>query len=434
MTRAPIRHVLFMLLVALACLPALAHGLEYEPLDVWVWVVDILTQRIDGTNMRIFTTYVTNTGSEHVSVSIRSLGWDDGSFVSNACNAAGDTGIAPGQTERVVGCFPYPHEYGLYPILITISGQSEGPLPAHILPFVPGACGWAAPANTSCQTEQSISHLGRSSIVPAAVGASADSTQGPVPEYAYYNPDHLVVVFDRSVQFGNGWERNIVLSADWNNTRMQTWSGEWNEHQILANVFVSTIPDYIGSSLLNPSIISMSVTVGNGTMVDSEGNPGEWAVIPLATPDVWPVPGSTGDTQQQSSQPDVIIDTCPDCPTGSQDVASHDPAESIVADVQTAHDVEYSSQAKQWIQFLLDLINGERMNAGLGPVALGSNPAAQAHADSMLYNCFSSHWGLDGLKPHMRYSLAGGYQSNAENVSGLSYCIQPWENYVKTSP
>ena len=91
-----------------------------------------------------------------------------------------------------------------------------------------------------------------------------------------------------------------------------------------------------------------------------------------------------------------------------------------MADVQTAHDVEYSSQAKQWIQFLLDIINGERMNAGLGPVTLGSNPAAQAHADSMLYNCFSSHWGLDGLKPHMRYSLAGGYQSNVENVSGLS--------------
>ncbi len=87
----------------------------------------------------------------------------------------------------------------------------------------------------------------------------------------------------------------------------------------------------------------------------------------------------------------------------------------------------------EWREYMLELINAERSAAGLDPVALGDNPAAQAHADSMLAGCFSSHWGLDGLKPYMRYSLAGGYQSSAENVSGLSYCIKPWENYVGTS-
>ena len=72
---------------------------------------------------------------------------------------------------------------------------------------------------------------------------------------------------------------------------------------------------------------------------------------------------------------------------------------------------------------MLDLINDERARAGVAPVVLGDNNAAQLHAESSLANCFSSHWGVDGLKPYMRYSLAGGQQSNGENGSGLDYCI-----------
>ena len=73
-------------------------------------------------------------------------------------------------------------------------------------------------------------------------------------------------------------------------------------------------------------------------------------------------------------------------------------------------------------QFMLDSINYERQNAGLDPVTLGHNTAAQAHADAMLQDCFSSHWGLDGLKPNMRYSLAGGYQRNFEQTFSPLYC------------
>ena len=73
---------------------------------------------------------------------------------------------------------------------------------------------------------------------------------------------------------------------------------------------------------------------------------------------------------------------------------------------------------------MLELINAERARAGLNPVILGDNIAAQLHAEAALENCFSSHWGVDGLKPYMRYSLAGGYQSNGENGSGLDYCIK----------
>ena len=78
---------------------------------------------------------------------------------------------------------------------------------------------------------------------------------------------------------------------------------------------------------------------------------------------------------------------------------------------------------------MLELINDERVNVGLNPVVLGDNVAAQLHAEASLENCFSSHWGIDGLKPYMRYSLAGGYQSNGENGSGRDYCIKASDGY-----
>ncbi len=83
---------------------------------------------------------------------------------------------------------------------------------------------------------------------------------------------------------------------------------------------------------------------------------------------------------------------------------------------------------------MLDLINAERAAVGLEPLKLGKNTAAQSHANDMLGSCSSAHWGTNGLKPYMRYSLAGGYQYNAENISGLNYCIKPWDNYATTQP
>ncbi len=81
-------------------------------------------------------------------------------------------------------------------------------------------------------------------------------------------------------------------------------------------------------------------------------------------------------------------------------------------------------------RYMLELINAEREKAGVGSVTLGDNIAAQLHADAALDNCISSHWGLDGLKPYMRYSLAGGYQSNGENGSGLGYCAKSSDGYA----
>ena len=78
---------------------------------------------------------------------------------------------------------------------------------------------------------------------------------------------------------------------------------------------------------------------------------------------------------------------------------------------------------------MLELINGERIKAGLSVVVMGDNRAAQIHAENSLANCISSHWSADGLNPDMRYSLAGGYQSNRENVIGQDYCRLPGQGY-----
>ena len=72
-------------------------------------------------------------------------------------------------------------------------------------------------------------------------------------------------------------------------------------------------------------------------------------------------------------------------------------------------------------QLMLELINEARREAGAPDVRLGTNAAAQLHAEQAVAGCFAGHWGLDGLKPYMRYSLLGGYQGNAENAYGSSF-------------
>ena len=59
---------------------------------------------------------------------------------------------------------------------------------------------------------------------------------------------------------------------------------------------------------------------------------------------------------------------------------------------------------------MLEWINDERAKAGAPLLRLGSNAAAQIHAENMLAACMWSFWGADGTKDYTRYSLAGGYQ------------------------
>ena len=72
-------------------------------------------------------------------------------------------------------------------------------------------------------------------------------------------------------------------------------------------------------------------------------------------------------------------------------------------------------QAKEYV---LGLVNEARTLHGVPPVRLGTNVAAQKHAEAMLNGNFIGHWGLDGLNHVMRYTLGGGTNYVKENTSG----------------
>ncbi|MBI4310930.1 MAG: CAP domain-containing protein [Chloroflexi bacterium] len=77
------------------------------------------------------------------------------------------------------------------------------------------------------------------------------------------------------------------------------------------------------------------------------------------------------------------------------------------------------------VQFALALINNDRGENGAPALALGVNPAAQAHAEEMLAKGYRSHWGIDGEKPYMRYTRGGGKGYELENVYALPYSVAP---------
>ena len=79
---------------------------------------------------------------------------------------------------------------------------------------------------------------------------------------------------------------------------------------------------------------------------------------------------------------------------------------------------------------MLKLTNEHRAKAGVPPVQLGRNPAAQLHAEESLRGCYASHWDQWGLKPNHRYTITGGTGADGENGSGLDYCIKSDQNYA----
>lgn len=81
-------------------------------------------------------------------------------------------------------------------------------------------------------------------------------------------------------------------------------------------------------------------------------------------------------------------------------------------------------------ELALELINADRAKHGVQPVSLGTNQAAQLHADDAIKSGYLvGHWTSDGLKPYMLYRQAGGVGVIAENAAGGGYspteCEQP---------
>jgi uncharacterized protein YkwD len=69
------------------------------------------------------------------------------------------------------------------------------------------------------------------------------------------------------------------------------------------------------------------------------------------------------------------------------------------------------------VKHALDLINKDRLAFGLEPVSLGSNAAAQIHAEDVFKNKQISHWMSNGEKPYMTYSKYGGMGGMGQNVA-----------------
>jgi predicted transglutaminase-like cysteine proteinase len=65
-------------------------------------------------------------------------------------------------------------------------------------------------------------------------------------------------------------------------------------------------------------------------------------------------------------------------------------------------------------QYALGVINNQLVQSGQSSITLGTNTAAQQHADDMLAHDFASDWGTDGTTPWERYSTAGGLGAQTE--------------------
>lgn len=77
-------------------------------------------------------------------------------------------------------------------------------------------------------------------------------------------------------------------------------------------------------------------------------------------------------------------------------------------------------------QYALGLINKDRADHGLPPVVLGTNIAAQHHAEDMVKHDYFGHWWADGRKPYMVYSQAGGTSYAAENAATSGFTNRQW--------
>jgi len=82
----------------------------------------------------------------------------------------------------------------------------------------------------------------------------------------------------------------------------------------------------------------------------------------------------------------------------------------------------------------LELVNEVRLKNGLNALILGSNPAAQIHAEDAIKYGYGSHWMANGEKPYMVYSRTGGDSYARENVSSRGWSPKVWIEINCDSP
>jgi hypothetical protein len=75
-----------------------------------------------------------------------------------------------------------------------------------------------------------------------------------------------------------------------------------------------------------------------------------------------------------------------------------------------------STSHDELVNYALSLINSDRQANGLQNVTLSDVNSGQQHADEMLQKGYFSHWDLQGYKPYIRYTIAGGKGAVSENI------------------
>ena len=88
---------------------------------------------------------------------------------------------------------------------------------------------------------------------------------------------------------------------------------------------------------------------------------------------------------------------------------------------------------EELVRHALELINEDRAAFGLEPVRLGSNAAAQVHAEDVFRNKQISHWMSNGEKPYMTYSRYGGMGSVGQNVAIAGFNKTQYEQCVQNT-
>ena len=96
----------------------------------------------------------------------------------------------------------------------------------------------------------------------------------------------------------------------------------------------------------------------------------------------------------------------------------------------TANNASFILSTEELEKYMLQLINADRLAAGLKLVEWDQLAAqvGRAHAHEMAENQYMSHWNLAGVGPDIRYSFAGGTEWDQENV------FSSWQRYDNGTP
>jgi len=132
-----------------------------------------------------------------------------------------------------------------------------------------------------------------------------------------------------------------------------------------------------------------------------------------------------------------VLATVPHAPLPTSEITA------VVAPVEQTSEIEASASFNQFYlqQFMLDLINADRVDQGLSPVVWDDTAACagQTHAEEMVTNNYLSHWDIEGNGPDYRYTRAGGLNAVQENVYSWRQCyddgsavpVSDWEAVIR---